>query len=99
VKRGERLGRLRSVELRRALEASAARNRELERLRHLAATLLAGTDIARLVEEVARAAADLLEAESGVVTLLVEADRFVRVAAATGPPCSRRAAETSGRCR
>src|SRR5207253_1302599 len=56
VKRGERLGRLRSAELRRALEASAARNRELERLRHLAATLLAGTDIARLVDEVARAA-------------------------------------------
>ena len=85
VKRGERLGRLRSAELRRALEASAARNRELERLRHLAATLLAGTDIARLVDEVARAAADLLEAESGVVTLLVEEGRFVRVAAATGP--------------
>jgi signal transduction histidine kinase len=85
VKRGERLGRQRSAELRRALDASAARNRELERLRHLAATLLAGTDIARLVEEVARAAADLIEAESGVVTLLVEEGRFVRVAAATGP--------------
>ena len=33
-------------ELRRALDAAAARNRELERLRHLAATLLAGTDTA-----------------------------------------------------
>jgi signal transduction histidine kinase len=85
VRRGERMGRERSAELRRALEAAAARNRELERLRHLAATLLAGTDTPRLIQEVATAAADLLEAESGGVTLLVEEGRFLRVAAATGP--------------
>jgi signal transduction histidine kinase len=85
VRRGEALGSLRSAELRTALEAAGARNRELERLRHLAATLLGGTDIPGLVEEVASAAADLLEAESGAVTLLTEEGRFVRVAAATGP--------------
>src|SRR5437868_4258333 len=85
VKRGERLGRLRSAELRRALESAAARNRELERLRHLAATLLAGTDLAGVVAEVSGAAAELLEAESGVVTFVVEEGRFLRVAAATGP--------------
>jgi signal transduction histidine kinase len=85
VRRGEALGNRRSAELRTALEAAGARNRELERLRHLAATLLGGTDIPGLVEEVASAAADLLEADSGAVTLLTEEGRFVRVAAATGP--------------
>src|SRR3954447_14140129 len=53
VRRGEAVGSRRSAELRTALEAAGARNRELERLRHLAATLLGGTDIPRLVEEVA----------------------------------------------
>jgi signal transduction histidine kinase len=85
VRRGEALGSRRSAELRTALEAAGARNRELERLRHLAATLLGGTDIPGLVEEVASAAADLLQADSGAVTLLTEEGRFVRVAAATGP--------------
>ncbi len=79
------MGRQRSAELQRALDAAAVRTRELERLRHLAATLLAGTDTPRLLHEVAIAAADLLEAESGAVTLLAEEGRFVRIAAATGP--------------
>jgi signal transduction histidine kinase len=85
VRRAEALGRHRRRELQRALEGAAARNRELEGLRHLAATLLAGTDLAGVVEEVSGAAADLLEAESGVVTFVVEEGRFLRVAAATGP--------------
>jgi signal transduction histidine kinase len=85
VRQGEHLGRGRSAELRRALETAAARNRELERLRHLAATLLAGSDTPHLIQEVAAAAGDLLEAEAGGVTLLVEEGRFLRVAAATGP--------------
>ena len=85
VRRVEALGRHRRRELQRALEAAAARNRELERLRHLAATLLAGTDLAGVVEEVSVAAAELLEAESGAVTFVVEEGRFLRIAAATGP--------------
>ena len=85
LRRGEAMGRQRSAELQRALDAAAVRTRELERLRHLAATLLAGTDMPRLLQEVAIAAADLLEAESGAVTLLVEEGRFLRIAAATGP--------------
>jgi hypothetical protein len=85
LRRGEAMGRQRSAELQRALDAAAVRTRELERLRHLAATLLAGTDTPRLLQEVAIAAADLLEAESGAVTLLAEEGRFVRIAAATGP--------------
>ncbi len=71
--------------LRRALQQSDRRNRELERLRHLAGTLLAGADIDGLVKEVAQSAAELLEAESGGVTLVVEEGRFLRVVAACGP--------------
>jgi signal transduction histidine kinase len=70
--------------LRNALAQADRRNRELERLRHLAGTLLAGADVDGLVQEVARAAAELLEAESGAVTMVVEEGRFVRMSAATG---------------
>ena len=42
--------------LRKALQQSDRRNRELERLRHLAGTLLAGSDMDGLVQEVAQAA-------------------------------------------
>jgi signal transduction histidine kinase len=71
--------------LRTALAQSDRRNRELDRLRHLAGTLLAGADLDGLVREVAQAAAELLEAESGAVTLVVEEGRFLKVKAATGP--------------
>jgi signal transduction histidine kinase len=71
--------------LQHALVQADRRNRELERLRHLAGTLLAGADLDGLVKEVAQAAAELLEAESGAVTLVVEEGRFLRVKAATGP--------------
>jgi signal transduction histidine kinase len=85
LRRGDALSAARSEALRQALSSAAARNRELERLRHLAATMLAGTELPGLVNEVARAAADLLEAESGGVTLVVEEGRFLRLAGATGP--------------
>ncbi|MGH7527588.1 MAG: ATP-binding protein, partial [Gemmatimonadales bacterium] len=85
LRRGDALARQRSQALRQALATSAARNRELDRLRHLAATQLAGTDLGSLVTEVASAAADLLEAEGGGVTLVVEEGRFLKLAAVTGP--------------
>ena len=71
--------------LRKALEQSDRRNRELERLRHLAGTLLAGADLDGLVKEVVQTATDLLSAEAGVVTLVVEEGRFLRAVAASGP--------------
>jgi signal transduction histidine kinase len=71
--------------LRTALARADRRNRELERLRHLAGTLLAGADLDGLVKEVAQSAAELIEAESGAVTLVVEEGRFLRIKAATGP--------------
>ncbi|MBA3344635.1 MAG: GAF domain-containing protein [Gemmatimonadales bacterium] len=85
IRRADAMVRARSERLRLALDAAGARNRELERLRHLAATLLAGTDLTGLVQEVALAAVDLLKAESGGVALVVEEGRFLKVAAATGP--------------
>ena len=75
----------RSTTLRDALAASAARNRELERLRRVAATLLASSELSHLLQEIAEAAVELLEAESGGVVLVVEEGRFLKVAAVTGP--------------
>ena len=70
--------------LRAALDAAARRNRELERLRQLAAAMLAGRERDELAHDVARAAADLLDAESASVAFLVEEGRFLRVAASVG---------------
>jgi signal transduction histidine kinase len=78
------LSHAQQVSLQNALSHADQRNRELERLRHLAGTLLAGADFEGLINEVAQSAADLLEAESGLVTLVVEEGRFLRVAAAHG---------------
>ena len=78
------LSEVQQERLRAALAQADRRNRELERLRHLAGTLLAGADLDGLVKEVAHSAADLLEAESGGVTLVVEEGRFLRLVAASG---------------
>jgi signal transduction histidine kinase len=85
VRRGRVLAIAQNETLQRALEAASARNRELDRLRHLGGTLLSGRSVAELQREVALAAADLLQAESGGVTIMVEEGRFLRVVAATGP--------------
>jgi len=79
------LSEAQKTSLRNALTQADRRNRELDRLRHLAGTLLAGADLDSIVREVAQSAAELLEAESGAVTLVVEEGRFLKVKAATGP--------------
>jgi signal transduction histidine kinase len=84
LRRRDAITRQERAALDRALAAASARNRELERLRHLAAKLLGGSDMTELVREVATVAADLLQAESAGVTLVVEEGRFLRVAAAVG---------------
>jgi len=71
--------------LRHALAAAGARNRELERLRRLAASLLAGRSLESMLTEVTQAAADLLESEAALVALVVEEGRFLRIAAGSGP--------------
>lgn len=74
----------RNKRLQEELAAAAERNRELDALRHLAHTMLAGQQLAELLHEVARFAAQLLEAESAGVGLGAEEGRFVRVAAGVG---------------
>jgi signal transduction histidine kinase len=85
LRAGDARARRRSAALRDALASAAQRNRELERLRRVAATLLASGALSELLQEIADAAVELLEAESGGVTLVVEEGRFLRVAAVKGP--------------
>ena len=84
-RRGQLLARRQARSLRHALAASSARNRELERLRRLAASLLAGRSLESILTEVTQAAADLLESEAALVALVVEEGRFLRIAAGSGP--------------
>ncbi len=84
LQRGHTLGQRRTAASRAALDTVARRNRELETLRQLASTLLAGARLDELCQEVAEATRDLLEAEGGAVAMVVEEGRFVRVAAAAG---------------
>ena len=83
--RGRELGRHRSATLHAALATADQRNRELETLRGLAGSLLSGRELAQLCREVAEAAMYILQAETGVVTMVVEEGRFIKVVAASGP--------------
>jgi len=71
-------------ELRAALSSADARNRELERFRQIGQTLLSNRSLGDLQQEVAFAAAELLQAESGGITIMVEEGRFLKVVAASG---------------
>jgi signal transduction histidine kinase len=85
VRVGDIRARAQNAALRDALASAATRNRELERLRRVAATLLGSSELGALLQEIADAAAELLQAESSAVALVVEEGRFLRVAAVTGP--------------
>lgn len=83
--RGASVVAVQQASLARALGAASRRNRELERLRELAARLLEGTDLPTLNRLVAKAAADLLDAEGGAIMLMVEEGRFAKMVAGSGP--------------
>jgi signal transduction histidine kinase len=85
LRRGQELAERQKERYRAAYESAEARSRELDRLANLASTLLRGTDIQALFQEIAQAASDLLQAEAGVITLVVEEGRFLKVVASTGP--------------
>jgi signal transduction histidine kinase len=85
LRRGRAIAEAQKASLSRALSAASRRNRELERLRDLAANLLGGTDMVSLNRQIAQAAADLLEAEGGAILLVVEEGRFAKVVAGSGP--------------
>jgi signal transduction histidine kinase len=80
-----RFAKAQSRLIEREAAATARRNRELEWLQRVANTLVSGDDLGQILHEIARAAADLLEAESAAVNLVVEEGRFVRVVAGVGP--------------
>jgi signal transduction histidine kinase len=84
LRRGDFLARRRRASLREALDTAAARNRELEQFGALAAVLLQGSDLPTLFQAVADIATDLLVAEGGLITLLTEEGRFLRITATAG---------------
>ena len=84
IERGRHKALTRSDRLRAAVEAAAARNRELDLLRGLGATLLRVRSSGELLEEAVNRANNLLKSQSSVITLTAEEGRFLRVAAAAG---------------
>jgi signal transduction histidine kinase len=70
--------------LRSQLLDAAARNRNLALLQRVTSALLAGESLDSLFHQIAEAAASLLEAEGGALSLVVEEGRFVRLVAASG---------------
>lgn len=86
--RGNTLAQYRSAGLQAALFTADQRNQELETLRGLAGSLLSGRELMELCREVADGAMNLLQAETGVVAMVVEEGRFVKIIAASGPMAS-----------
>jgi signal transduction histidine kinase len=84
LRQGRRVALEQRRRLQLALDRAAARNSELEGLRHLAATLLGSSDVNYLFREIAKAATQLLEAEGSVITLVVEEGRFLKAVATDG---------------
>jgi signal transduction histidine kinase len=84
MERGRVHARTRGANLRAAIDAAAARNRELELLRGLGATLLRVRSSGELLEEAASRANSLLNAQSSIIALTAEEGRFLRIAAAAG---------------
>jgi signal transduction histidine kinase len=84
VGRGQARAMDRSAHLQAAIDAAAARNRELELLRGLGATLLRVRSSGELLEEAVNRANHLLNSQSSVITLTAEEGRFLRIAAAAG---------------
>jgi signal transduction histidine kinase len=84
MRRGSARSRLRRGQMQAAIEAAAARNRELELLRRLGSTLLSVRSSGELLEEVALLAGHLLQAQGSAVLLMAEEGRFLKVAAGGG---------------
>ena len=82
--RGRIMSRRRHEELEQAVLTQAARNRELELLRGLGATLLAFRSSTELFDEVARVARDLLAADAGAVMIRSVEGEFLRIVASDG---------------
>ncbi len=82
--RGRVVARRRHEALEQALESQAARNRELELLRGLGATLLAFRSTSELFDEIARVARALVAADAGAVMIRSVEGEFLRIVAGDG---------------
>lgn len=82
--RGRALSRRRRAKLESAIDAAAARNRELELLRTLGSTLLGVRSSGELLDEVVQLVGGLVEAEGSAIMLVAEEGRFLKVAAGSG---------------
>lgn len=78
------LGNRRRAELARSVAQAADRNRELDLLRELAATLLAVRSSDQLFETIAQVTANLLRAEASAVMIASGESRYLRIAAGGG---------------
>jgi signal transduction histidine kinase len=81
---GDTLSRVRREQMQRAIEAAAARNRELELLRRLGSTLLGVRSSGELLEEVVSIAGNLMQVQGAAILITAEEGRFLRVAAGSG---------------
>ncbi len=82
--RGQDLARERRQQLRDAVAAAGARNRELNLLRQMAGELLQVDTFEELFDVIGRVAADLFDSEGSAVLLVAEEGRFLRLVAGTG---------------
>jgi signal transduction histidine kinase len=67
-----------------ALAQASVRDRELDRIRMVAAAMVSGDSLDHVLQVIADAVADLLQSESSAIGFVVEEGRFVRVVAASG---------------
>ncbi|MGQ0702835.1 MAG: ATP-binding protein [Gemmatimonadales bacterium] len=84
AERGRIRSRARTAQLQAAVEAAAARNRELDLLRGLGATLLRVRSSGELLDEAAVRANSLLKSQGSALVLTAEEGRFLRIAAGAG---------------
>ncbi len=84
AQRGRARSRARAAHLQAAVDAAAARNRELELLRGLGSTLLRVRSSGELLDEAAIRANSLLQSQGSAIVLMAEEGRFLRIAAGAG---------------
>jgi signal transduction histidine kinase len=84
MRRGDAQARVRRRQMQEAIEAAAARNRELDLLGRLGSTLLGVRSSGELLEDVVELAGTLLQVQGAAILVMAEEGRFLRVASGSG---------------
>jgi signal transduction histidine kinase len=84
MRRGDALARVRRHRMEEAIQAAAARNRELDLLGRLGSTLLGVRSSGELLEAVVELAGTLLQVQGAAILVMAEEGRFLRVASGSG---------------